>query len=593
MQVDRTSLSNLRVIVAKLYYCNNGHSELRHETLQELRAMPESWTVLLNCRPAGKNIDREIDALVITQKALHIIEFKYRTAPVQIKTESYWLAGNHEIRNNRGESPKEQVTNTQAAFKQWLEQTVPKLKQHTLPWVVLELHNNSNSNGINAFCPGYYQELGHVMVLSGVEKLTGALQRRENSAKNLSPQAITAENSAQLIQELGAKQLDTMTVQGRVVSLEENRPLPHVPVHIRFEGALKSNLNFDPLRLTDENGHFEFNGVPLQSFSLDIENDGSWQVLPTGIRQPAGIVIAPIFLAKKGMSEELIQELEDMMLELKINIEAGARREADIEEEMKRQQRLLTKLIEAYDNNEAVIAQIQKQLAELEVELKKTKQQLEEQLTSAEVLAHKKWIEKKEIIKKARKLLALRVEALKLSAIVGAAGGLIALQPIPFADNLILTPMQIGLVMWIGKLYKRDLTSDLALKIMGSIGLGLFAQHATVLAYKMIPGAWGLGAITVPAFTIFLGAMMSIYFEKGDFPDKSEQKQLFKGVKTALTDKELLEKMKTMGSVLAQEIKAKGYRVKPEDMREIFDKNGDRGNAIGERLAQLLGFNMP
>ena len=581
--------------MAKLYYCNNGQIELRHETLQELRAMPDSWTVLLNCRPAGKNVDREIDALVITQKALHIIEFKYRTAPVQIKTESYWLAGNHEIRNNRGESPKEQVTNTQAAFKQWLEQTVPKLKQHTLPWVVLELHNNSNSNGINAFCPGYYQELGHVMVLSGVEKLTGALQRRENSAKNLSPQAITAENRAQLIQELGAKQLDTMTVQGRVVSLEENRPLPHVPVHIRFEGALKSNLNFDPLRLTDENGHFEFNGVPLQSFSLDIENDGSWQVLPIGIRQPAGIVIAPIFLASKKLSEKCIKELlqaslqqfkEEMMLDLEVNLE-------EIEARLKNS---LLPIEEEIDRLEQRIKDIEKKAEEAATAAAQSASEAAASKEAQEELARierERWEREKADRQRAEELLALRKESLMWSAIVGAAGGIIALQPIPFADNLILAPMQIGLVMWIGKLYKRDLTSDLALKIMGSIGLGLFAQHATVLAYKMIPGAWGLGAITVPAFTIFLGAMMSIYFEKGDFPDKSEQKQLFKGVKTALTDKELLEKMKTMGSVLAQEIKAKGYRVKPEDMREIFDKNGNRGNAIGERLAQLLGFNMP
>jgi uncharacterized protein (DUF697 family) len=563
--------------VAKLYYCNNGNIELRHETLQELRAMPESWTVLLNCRPAGKNVDREIDALVITQKALHVIEFKYRTAPVQIKTESYWFAGQYEIRNSLGESPKEQVTNTETAFKRWLEQTVPNLKQHTLPWVVLELHNNSNSIGTDAFCPGYYQGLGHVMVLSGVEKLTGALQRRENSAKNLSPQAITAENRAQLIQELGAKQLDTMTVQGKVVSLEENRPLPHVPVHIRFEGASKSNLNFDPLRLTDENGHFEFNGVPLQSFSLDIENDGSWQVLPTGIRKPAGIVIAPIFLASKKLSEKRIKELlqvslqqfkEEMMLELEVNLE-------EIEA------RLKTSLLPM----EEEIDRLEQRIKDIEEEARNAATAAAQ---SASVAAASK-----EAQKRAEELLALRVEALKLSAIVGAAGGLIALQPIPFADNLILTPMQIGLVMWIGKLYKRDLTSDLALKIMGSIGLGLFAQHATVLAYKMIPGAWGLGAITVPAFTIFLGAMMSLYFEKGEFPDKSEQKQLFKGVKTALTDKELLEKMKNMGSVLAQDIKAKGYRVKPEDMREVFAKNGGQGKEIGERLAQLLGFNMP
>jgi hypothetical protein len=86
---------------------------------------------------------------------------------------------------------------------------------------------------------------------------------------------------------------------------------------------------------------------------------------------------------------------------------------------------------------------------------------------------------------------------------------------------------------------------------------------------------------------------MSLYFENGYFPDKSEQKRLFKSVQTALTDKELLAKMKTLGSLLVQEIKAKGYRIKPEDMRAILAKLGDQGKDIGERLAQLLGFNTP
>ncbi len=581
--------------MAKLYYCNNGHIELRDETLQELRAMPETWTVLLNCRPAGKNVDREIDALVITQKAFHLMEFKYRTAPVQIKTESYWLAGDEEMRNSLGESPKEQVTNTEAAFRRWLEQTVPKLKQQTLAWVVLERHNNLNRIGTNGFRSGYYEKLGHVMVLSGAEKLLEALQRRENSAINLSPQAITAENRAQLIRELGAKQLDTMTVRGRVVSLEENRPLSYVPIRIYFDGASKLNLNFEPLRYTDENGKFEFDEVPLQSFSLDIENDGSWQVLPTGIRKPAGIVIAPIFLATKKLSEKHIKELlqvslqqfkKEMMHELEVNLE-------EIEARLKNS---LLPIEEEIDRLEQRIKDIERKAEEAATAAAQSAREAAASTKAQEAqakIARDQWEEAKADRQRTEELLALRKESLKWSAIVGAAGGLIALQPIPFADNVILTPMQIGLVMWIGKLYKRELTSDLALKIMGSVGLGLVAQHATVLAYKLIPGAWGLGAITVPVFTVFLGLMMSLYFENGYFPDRSEQKRLFKSVQTALTDKELLAKMKTLGSLLVQEIKAKGYRIKPEDMRAILAKLGDQGKDIGERLAQLLGFNTP
>ncbi|MEX2534460.1 MAG: nuclease-related domain-containing protein [Trueperaceae bacterium] len=134
--------------MAKLYFCNNGDIELQPETLSILSGMPRGWNVLLNARPANPGgYDREVDALIVKESAVHLIEFKFRRYPVVIDAEGYWHSGGSRMENtSRRESPQEQVLATHDAFKQWLaNRGLPKFG--LAPWVVLENPNPENRYG--------------------------------------------------------------------------------------------------------------------------------------------------------------------------------------------------------------------------------------------------------------------------------------------------------------------------------------------------------------------------------------------------------------------------------------------------------------
>lgn len=105
---------------------------------------------------------------------------------------------------------------------------------------------------------------------------------------------------------------------------------------------------------------------------------------------------------------------------------------------------------------------------------------------------------------------------IKITASVCAA---VAVQPIPFADIFVLTPIQIYMGERIAAVRgvpvtKGDIKSTLA-EISGAVGLGLLAQQAAIGAYKTglpflggfmtIPLVWGL--------TYGIGRVMDEYFK--------------------------------------------------------------------------------
>jgi len=163
------------------------------------------------------------------------------------------------------------------------------------------------------------------------------------------------------------------------------------------------------------------------------------------------------------------------------------------------------------------------------------------------------------------------------------------MQPLPFADNFILAPMQIWLVVRISQLYGRSMEQDAALKLIGTLGFGFMAQHATVLLYKLVPGmTFALGPFTVFGFTVLLGAATAMLYERGRLPDKAEQKDLLNAIKSLLKDKELVEHLRALGQVVTDGVKAKGYKVRAEDIRTIMASVGEQGRPIGERLNAAL-----
>ncbi len=127
----------------------------------------------------------------------------------------------------------------------------------------------------------------------------------------------------------------------------------------------------------------------------------------------------------------------------------------------------------------------------------------------------------------------------KSRAIIHATGiacGIIALQPIPFADIFVLTPIQAVMFLGIGKLYGFEISAERAkeivLEIAGVIGMGLIAQHSVIALYKtVIPFAGGL--FTIPlvwAFTFGMGRVGIYYFERraeGQEVDRDEMKRIF------------------------------------------------------------------
>ncbi|WP_174368335.1 YcjF family protein [Deinococcus sp. JMULE3] len=98
--------------------------------------------------------------------------------------------------------------------------------------------------------------------------------------------------------------------------------------------------------------------------------------------------------------------------------------------------------------------------------------------------------------------------------------GAISVEPIPFADILLITPVQAKMVLHIGKIYGHDVTPERALEIARELGVtvayGLAARQVMRgLAKLALPVIGGL--ITAPAvygWTFALGRLAQNYFER-------------------------------------------------------------------------------
>lgn len=108
-------------------------------------------------------------------------------------------------------------------------------------------------------------------------------------------------------------------------------------------------------------------------------------------------------------------------------------------------------------------------------------------------------------------------EVIKSAALLS---GAIAVEPIPFADVLLITPVQVKMVLHVGKVYGFEITPERALEIVQELGAtvayGLAARQVMRGIAKMaIPIIGGL--ITAPAvygWTFALGRLAQSYFER-------------------------------------------------------------------------------
>ena len=118
----------------------------------------------------------------------------------------------------------------------------------------------------------------------------------------------------------------------------------------------------------------------------------------------------------------------------------------------------------------------------------------------------------------------------------------LAVQPIPFADMFILTPLQGYMGVKIAQIHGLRISEQGALEILkelgGLIGLGFVAQQAAIGAYKtFIPF---LGALTtipmVYGLTYAIGTVMDYYFREkvANRPiDRKRIRQIWRAAKRA------------------------------------------------------------
>jgi len=141
----------------------------------------------------------------------------------------------------------------------------------------------------------------------------------------------------------------------------------------------------------------------------------------------------------------------------------------------------------------------------------------------------------------------------------------IAIQPIPFADIIILTPIQAYMGMRLAAIHDVPVTEAKAKDIVGDIfkvaGLGLVAQQLAIGAYKTgLPGLGGF--MTIPlvyGLTYAIGNVLNLMFEaraKGTEMNKDQLRKLFR---------ESMKKGKEEGKAHREELKSQSNKVSDDD----------------------------
>ena len=128
----------------------------------------------------------------------------------------------------------------------------------------------------------------------------------------------------------------------------------------------------------------------------------------------------------------------------------------------------------------------------------------------------------------------------KICVIFGTFCGAVAVQPIPFADIFVLTPIQAYMGKKIADIHGYNISEqgakEIFKEIAGLVGMGLLSQQLAIGAYKtFIPF---LGAITtiplVFGLTYGMGKVMNAYFKakiKGEKISKENIQEIFKNAK--------------------------------------------------------------
>lgn len=111
------------------------------------------------------------------------------------------------------------------------------------------------------------------------------------------------------------------------------------------------------------------------------------------------------------------------------------------------------------------------------------------------------------------------------------AASAVTVQPFPFLDAALITPIQIGMVQAIGRIHGHQLDRKSVLEILSTLGASIVAQNAVMAAAKFVPFLGWLVTLSMAyALTWAIGEVSNHYFENGRGVPEEDLQAMFKRV---------------------------------------------------------------
>jgi len=119
----------------------------------------------------------------------------------------------------------------------------------------------------------------------------------------------------------------------------------------------------------------------------------------------------------------------------------------------------------------------------------------------------------------------------QLVRVCSVAAGAVTIQPFPFVDTALVTPIQIAMVQGIGKIHGYKLDAKSILEMLGTFGASIVAQNVIMAAAKFIPFFGWVVSISIGyALTWAIGEVSDHYFKNGRNVDEAELKEMFQSI---------------------------------------------------------------
>jgi uncharacterized protein (DUF697 family) len=112
-----------------------------------------------------------------------------------------------------------------------------------------------------------------------------------------------------------------------------------------------------------------------------------------------------------------------------------------------------------------------------------------------------------------------------------AAATVATLQPVPFLDPFLITPIQIGMVQGIGYLRGYHLDKKSVLEILRTLRASLVTQQLSIAVAKFVPAVGWVASISMAyALTYAVGELSDRYFRGGRSMLPAEMRAIFKAI---------------------------------------------------------------